>query len=109
MVKTSHIHLLLIIIGCLSINEAKYVKRESSVEDFDEPLYYHQMTHHKTDHKSQDPTSTEKVSPPILTPTPTPQDETGFSILGTILEMMQSFATDFGERSGFTEWWWGEK
>ena len=106
MVKTSHLLLiLLLIISCFSVNEAKYVKRESSVADFDEPLYYHQMTHHK----SPSLTPTEKVSPPILTPTLTPQDENGFSIFGTILEMMQAFATDFGERSGFTHWWWGEK
>merc|ERR1719483_106740 len=104
MIKTNQLQLLVIISFLFSITlqtgGAKTIKRKISVKDFEEPLYYHQMTHHKTQHKTSTPESQEVSSSP-----PTPAKETRFSIVGQIMKMVQFF----GKRSGFTEWWWGEK
>merc|ERR1739838_417481 len=100
MIKTSHVLLFFILAVIIS---TKTISRNMSEADFDSPLYYHQMGHHKTP-TPPSPQELSSSSPPATT-----EDDSSFSIFGEILQMMQSFAQDFGERSGFTEWWWGEK
>ena len=114
MVSTGSINIFIIfnILGYILLTEGRSVKREA---EFEEPLYYHQMTHHKT-----------SKSPPILTipskPTnpvtqgissppqpPTPTQSPGFSVLGELLSFMRLFASEVGRRSGFTAWWWGDQ
>ena len=82
--------------GILTMAES--IEKVSQAE-FDEPLYYHQMDHHKSSSSSPEE---------IPTATLTPDVDSGFSVLGEIWQALKNYASDFGERSGFIEWWWGE-